>query len=1024
MLRSGSGSMYSSYPVLLAGIVLLYGLLTQVVIHLFTLDGIPVLTWPPGWLALAILLIGGRPYWPAVFAGTLIAAIMLGNGGQLALLTATACTAGALAGALFLGRLKHFDIELTHRNDYLWLIIAAIIGGGITALISAGAQALFSHHTLHDALHHFLTWWRNDTLSIILVTPIILSWQRLPLGWFKPDRLAETLACFGLALVAGQIIFLGWFSDSIGEYAKAFLMFIFIAWSAIRFGRQGLFLVAAFTGAQALLGAVQGVGFFAQDIAHTNLLNVWFYMFILTCVGLALDFAMLELRQSEQREKTRNQILEMLARDAPLLEILQTIIHAVEEENDDLVCCILVVGDNGEQLLKGAVSNMPSPGHAAVRTVELDISPNVCGNAVFQGKYVIVGDIHKHPFLGNYETLAANAALQPCWSQPIISHAGMTLGAIAMYRRSAQPATADDGRLIQQVANLAGIAIDQSRINEELQQAMLVYRNSTDAMTVSNADGIILNVNPAFTRLTGYSPEEIIGKTHNVLSSGLQGDNFYQSMWQAIDTAGHWQGEIINRRKNGEIYVEWLTINTIFNDDGSVHRRIGLFSDITKKKETEALIWKQANFDTLTKLPNRNMFVDRMKQSIKKAQRNRLPLALMFIDLDRFKEVNDTLGHNIGDKLLMIASERISSCVRETDNVARLGGDEFTVTLGELENLQSVDRIAQEILDELAKPFHLGNELLFISASIGITFYPEDATDIDTLLKNADQAMYSAKHQGRNRYCYFTPLMQAEAQNRMRLASDLRSAVENHQLHIVYQPIVELASGTIHKAEALIRWIHPDKGPINPAIFIPIAEETGTISSIGDWVFHQTAQQLAIWRKTLHPDFQISINKSPAQFELENKKPCSAEWSAYLQALELAPNSMVIEITEGLLLEASNKVFEQMQLMRAAGLQFSLDDFGTGYSSLSYLKKFEIDFLKIDKSFVGNLAPGSDDLALCEAIIVMAHKLGIKVIAEGIETADQCRLLTEANCDYGQGYFFSRPVTTEAFEIFFQTRLR
>lgn len=357
--------------------------------------------------------------------------------------------------------------------------------------------------------------------------------------------------------------------------------------------------------------------------------------------------------------------------------------------------------------------------------------------------------------------------------------------------------------------------------------------------------------------------------------------------------------------------------------------------------------------------------------------------------------------------------------MRETDNVARLGGDEFTVTLGKLENLQGVDRIAQEILDELTKPFHLGNELLFISASIGITFYPEDATDIDTLLKNADQAMYSAKHQGRNRYCYFTPSMQAEAQNRMRLASDLRSAVENHQLRIVYQPIVELASGAINKAEALIRWAHPTKGLINPATFIPIAEETGSISNIGNWVFRQTTHPLAIWRKTLHPGFQISINKSPAQFELENKNPCSAEWLAYMQTLELAPDSMVIEITEGLLLEASNKVYEQMKLMRTAGLQFSLDDFGTGYSSLSYLKKFEIDFLKIDKSFVGNLAPGSDDLALCEAIIVMAHKLGIKVIAEGIKTQEQCKLLTEANCDYGQGYLFSKPVAAEEFEKLF-----
>ncbi|MDP2247476.1 MAG: diguanylate cyclase, partial [Nitrosomonadales bacterium] len=364
--------------------------------------------------------------------------------------------------------------------------------------------------------------------------------------------------------------------------------------------------------------------------------------------------------------KTRNEILEMLAKDAPLVNILQTIIHNVERENENMMCCILLVGDNGEQLLNGSVLSTSNDIFPASCTLELDIATNLSLYTIPSGKYLVVGDVQKHPSFTQYEIPAAKASLNSCWSRPIKGHSGKTLGAIAMYRKSARSQTTRDLQLIEHISNLAGIAIEQSRVNEELTQAMLVYQNSSDAMTVSDAEGIIINVNPAFTTLTGYSPEEILGRSHKVLSSGLQEREFYQAMWNCINTTGCWQGEILNRRKNGEIYTEWLTINSIFNEDGSVHRRVALFSDISMKKATEALIWKQANFDPLTELPNRSMFLDQLSHKIKIAHRNNLSLALLFIDLDHFKEVNDTLGHSVGDSLLKAAASRISSCVRET----------------------------------------------------------------------------------------------------------------------------------------------------------------------------------------------------------------------------------------------------------------------------------------------------------------------------------------------------------------------
>jgi len=447
--------------------------------------------------------------------------------------------------------------------------------------------------------------------------------------------------------------------------------------------------------------------------------------------------------------------------------------------------------------------------------------------------------------------------------------------------------------------------------------------------------------------------------------------------------------------------------------DGKPLRMIGTHTDITARKEAEAQIMRLAHFDGITGLPNRVLFIDRFKQELKKAHRSNQSLTLMYLDLDRFKEVNDTLGHDMGDLLLKETAQRLVGCVREVDTVARLGGDEFTLLLNGLDNQAVTDRIAQKVLDRLAQPFHIGSELVYLSTSIGISIYPDDGSDVEGLLKNADQAMYVAKQNGRNRYHYFTPVMQEAALGRMRLISDLRIARATNQFRVFYQPIVELASGDIYKAEALIRWQHPTHGLVSPAEFIPVAEDTGLIIEIGDWVFTNAINQVAQW-KLHHPNFQISINKSPLQFRSSNVS-CTY-WIDRMKALGLSGKSIAVEITEGLLLDASDIVTGQLDAFRNAGIQIAIDDFGTGYSSLAYLRKFEIDYLKIDQSFTANIHEGSSDMILCEAIIAMAHKLGMKVIAEGIETQEQLALLTSAGCDYGQGYWFSRPVPADEFE--------
>ncbi len=429
---------------------------------------------------------------------------------------------------------------------------------------------------------------------------------------------------------------------------------------------------------------------------------------------------------------------------------------------------------------------------------------------------------------------------------------------------------------------------------------------------------------------------------------------------------------------------------------------------------SEEIIWQQTNFDRLTRLPNRSMMVDYLAVETEKATNSGQSIGLLLLDLDLFKGINDTLGHEVGDQLLQQTAERLRANVQEMDTVVRLGGDEFAIILPDVSDTRRVEQAAENILRCFSEPFLLGAETTYISASIGIALYPDDAANIEELLKHADQAMYAAKDHGRNRYHYFTPQMQELAQQRMRLINDLRTALSEQQLMVYYQPIVDLQTGVIQKAEALVRWQHPQRGLVSPCEFIPLAEETGLIHELGNWVFMEAANQVAQWRDVYGVEIHVSINKSPVQFL--DEADVSTTWIKYLEQLKLGRGAITLEITEGLLLDARQVVRDKLLTFHKAGVQIALDDFGTGYSSLSYLQKFEIDFLKIDQSFIRNLGAGSDESVLCEAIIVMSHKLNIKVIAEGVETEQQRSLLAAAGCDYAQGYLFSRPIPATDFE--------
>lgn len=555
---------------------------------------------------------------------------------------------------------------------------------------------------------------------------------------------------------------------------------------------------------------------------------------------------------------------------------------------------------------------------------------------------------------------------------------------------------------------------ERRRDAEYLRQASVVFKSTSDGILILDNKLKIISANPAVLQLTGYDPDEMISwPSIDQLYAQKHSAHFFDKISET--EKGQWQGNIRYCRKDQKIVAVWENISIVRDADKNVSNYIIVFSDIGAIIDMQDKLEFLSKHDSLTSLCNRRMFLDRLEIEVDKCSRNNYLVAIMLIDLDHFKTINDSIGHPAGDNLLKEASTRLISCVRASDTVARLGGDEFTIILSELESVTTVDHIALNILKKLSEPFNLEGKMCYLSGSIGIAIAPTDGTEVSELIKNADQAMYSAKHSGRNCYSYFEQSMQKASEERLKISNSLHEALSLQQFRVVYQPIIELSTGRVHKAESLIRWTHPVHGEVGPAIFIPIAEENGLIQKISDWVFEQVKQQLPRWRNSFHPDFQISINISPMQFRNQHK-----HWLDEMQTIGLPGNSLAIEITEGFLLDNNPLVMKCLQDFHEYGIKISLDDFGTGYSSLAYLKKFDIDFLKIDQSFVRNLTQESDDLVLCEAIIVMAHKLGIEVIAEGIETEAQAQLLTRAGCDYGQGYFFSRPVPAREFSDFLE----
>ncbi|OMG52485.1 hypothetical protein BJN45_14405 [Azonexus hydrophilus] len=591
-------------------------------------------------------------------------------------------------------------------------------------------------------------------------------------------------------------------------------------------------------------------------------------------------------------------------------------------------------------------------------------------------------------------------------------------GHVRQIRERGESSYDEDGKPLRSIGTAQDIT-DIRRMESQMQLLGTAFHHSGEAIMITDHDNRIVTVNPAFTTLTGYSQQEVIGRNPSMLSAGRTEAADYEKMWTAIVQKGYWQGEVWDRRKDGGVYPKWLSISVMRDDEGSIRYYIAHFTDVSAERATEARLHHMAHHDMLTGLHNRFSLKDRLEHALALARRESSRVALLFIDLDRFKVINDTLGHHVGDELLIHVSRRLRQCVRESDMVARLGGDEFVVMLSGVEHSSSVAMVAEKLVASVAEPYPVGAHTLYTTPSIGIAIYPMDGNDSETLMKNADAAMYHAKSAGRNNFQFFDAKMNEAALERLGIEHALRQALGRDEFRLHYQPVIDVRTGRVSSVEALIRWQHPTRGLLPPGLFIGVAEETGLIQPIGDWVIWAACRQLADFRAAGIAGVKMAINISAIQMR---NSDLSVLARGIIEAYSLVPGDLVFEITESVAMEHPDETVRVLDILHDMGVELALDDFGTGYSSLSYLRMFALDKLKLDRSFVEDIGQDIDGQVICDATIGLAHNLGLEVVAEGVETEEQLAYLKARGCNLIQGYLFSRPVPADEVIAFIRER--
>jgi diguanylate cyclase (GGDEF)-like protein/PAS domain S-box-containing protein len=727
-------------------------------------------------------------------------------------------------------------------------------------------------------------------------------------------------------------------------------------------------------------------------------------------VGVWLDISI--DRRAEAIERARSAILDNVLKKRPLPEILNDLAHRLEQIEPDMRVSILLIGEHDGRLYTAAAPGLPASYNTLVDGLEPVEGAGSVAAAAGHGEPVMVADIEQHPGWQPYLEECRALGLKACWSLPFQDETGQVLGVFAVYQRTPREPSSTELALLREFTRLTSLAVTKLRDQEILNQAATVFASTRDGVFITDLEPRIVAVNRAFTEITGYSRAEALGRNPSMLQSGRHDPSFYQAVWQCFLETGHWQGEIWNRRKNGEIYPQWLSMSVVPDDSGGPRHFVGVFTDISQIKESEARLEHLAHYDPLTNLPNRLLLQSRLQNAIERARRKGHRVAALYLDLDHFKNINDSLGHPVGDEILVDVAHRLRDRVREEDALARLGGDEFLLVLEPVEEPENAAIVAQSLLDQFSRAFPLagGNEV-FLGLSVGISVYPDDASSVTELIQHADAAMYLAKRQGRNTYRFHTEALTTAAAERLSIETRLRHALDRDEFLLHYQPLIDTSTGRATGVEALLRWQPVGEAPIAPDRFIPIAEETGISVELGTWVLRTACAQARAWQQAGLTLEGVAINLSARQFEREDLVDLVR---ATLQDTGLLPRCLELELTESILMGQAERSIAMLSALKALGVRLAIDDFGTGYSSLAYLARFPIDTLKIDRSFVQGLSVSPEDREIVATIIAMARNLDVSVLAEGVETEEQRQILAGMGCERQQGFLFSRPLPDNA----------
>jgi diguanylate cyclase (GGDEF)-like protein/PAS domain S-box-containing protein len=938
------------------------------------------LFWPPSGIALAAILLGGNRYLFAVFVGAFFSNLTSG----LSLLAVVGMSAGAMfeawLGAWLLQRYTRFNLRLSEVRDIYRL---GLYGGALSTLSSAlvGAASLYATGAIQRVqfFDTALFWWMGDALGVILFVPAVMAYVfHKAMPWTRA-QIAELLALVLSIVVLTSLVFGHLIVSPESGHVGLFMLFPLIVWAALSFNQRcvsGLLILMFLV---AVLYTLNGIGPFA-DNGLRGAIDLWLYITFLSVLGIsvsALNYQRAHTVQQLQHHKDALDRAQAVGRVGSWQLDMRKNLLEWSDETYRIFGMSSSGGLNYEIFL------------AHVHPDDRDLLDRKWKDALKSGSYDV-----EHRILVRDKVR---------W----------------VHEQARFDFDAKSGKAIFAIGTVHDITA-QKEEQAALRLAARVFESSGEAILITDVDSRVVAVNHAFVEMSGYRSEEMQGQNPSILASGRHDEEFYRAMWSDINQHGYWQGEIWDKHKSGRVYPKWMSITAVRDENGQVTNYVSIARDITEQAEAEKNIHFLAYYDVLTGLPNRTLLRDRLGQLIAVANRDQQEFALLFMDLDRFKYINDSMGHSVGDRLLQSVALRIQANVREEDTVARIGGDEFIVLLRET-GVSGAAVVASKLLEALAAPYDLDGQTISTLGSIGICIYPEHAQDADTLIKNADMAMYRAKEEGRNNYQFFSPDMNFRVDLLFSMEKDLRLALERNEFFLHYQPQVDLTTGKLCGVEALVRWQHPEKGPVSPAEFISVAEETGQIIPIGEWVLRTACAQMVEWQKagldahTMAVNLSIRQLRQPAMGELVRK---------VLDEYGLAPSCLELEITEGIMMGDNQLAMSFLGEMHDLGVKLSIDDFGTGFSSLNYLKKMPVHKLKIDQSFVRDIETDESDAAIIRSIIALGHRLNLRVIAEGVETQEQLDFLRIRGCDEIQGYFYSRPLSPQDTARFIRSPLR